>query len=376
MKYICIVSTNGIGGVWSVVAESLRLLKLRFEIKVILFTKNNDLKNNVLTFFAEENINYEIININLSNGWLFDIAKIFYIKRIKLTINESKEKIIIHSHDAYTAGFYLYFLKSKNINMFCTFHGVLLKGNNFKSKLSNFLTKFIRIPLLIASEAHLISCDPYSVPNLKKHFYKNVVIDIAPNGVQKYNYGSNKNWSRGNNHIFTIAYASRFHPLKGWKIVAEAAEIVLQKGYKINLLFAGSGECEKDVIEWCNSKDYCTYLGQVKNIRQNLFPIIDLHILPTTFPEGLPMIILETMSAGIPTITTDIGSNRYAVKDSINGFIIEANPYDVANKIELILNDDSLYKLLSQNSERIWREKFSEISMVQNYIDIFNKYSI
>ena len=53
----------------------------------------------------------------------------------------------------------------------------------------------------------------------------------------------------------------------------------------------------------------------------------DLLVLPS-ISEGLPMVILEAMSAAKPVLAFDVGSVAEAVRDGVNGRLVEAGDYD------------------------------------------------
>lgn len=365
MKYVCIASTDGTGGVWSVIKESLALLKKEYEVKLIIYIKKNRLESNVKDFLKSENIEYLIININCENGWLFDIGKSLTIKKVKQFIGD--EVAIVHSHDAYSSGCYLYFLRSKYY-LFCTFHGTLIELGNIKSKIQNCFNKYIRIKLIKCSHAHIISCDSCSVPVLQSYFLEKQKIHVALNGVKSFNLALKRK-----NKVFTIGYVSRFHPLKGWDIVAQACDLLWKRGVNIKVIFAGTGACAQDVEEWCkNHSEYSVFMGHVQNVHDVILPILDLHVLPTSYPEGLPMIILETMSAGIPSITTDIGGNTIAVENGVNGFIISPKINELAFKIQMLISDSALYKKMQRSNLKKWNEEFSADAMVRQYLSIFN----
>lgn len=368
-RYYCIISTSGTGGVWSVVKESLPLLNKCFDVHLIIYTQKNDLHKQVLEFITFHNIKYHLININTSNGWLFDIYRLLKIRKLKKIIGNHPS--IIHSHDSYNAGCYLYSFRNTNHKLFCTFHGALIESHSkLKRWIQHLINIKIRIRLLEHSNIHFISCDPLSVSIIKSYFQnKNIIIDVATNGVKP----SNILHTRNEEQTFKIGYISRLHPLKGWKLLAIAVDELISDGLNLELYIAGTGECENEVKEWCQNHNHANYLGNITEIRENLFPIIDLHVLPTEYPEGLPMILLETMSAKIPSITTDIGSCAYAIKDGVNGLIIRPNVTDLKSAISKLYSNTQLYEEMQLNGYKIWEEKFSSESMVKQYYKIIKR---
>ena len=48
---------------------------------------------------------------------------------------------------------------------------------------------------------------------------------------------------------------------------------------------------------------------------------MDLFVLPSLFGEGLPMVILEAMSAGTPVVATRVEGVPEAIRDGEEGLI-------------------------------------------------------
>lgn len=367
MKYYAILYTSGVGGVWTVVKESLPEFKKYYDIHLIIFTRNNVLNESVITFLENQSIKYTIININANNGWLFDLKRHLQVNVISRIIGA--ESAIIHSHDSFSSSSYLPFLQKQNRYLFCTFHGTLFRGTSILGRLQNWVNKKIRVRLLDNDNIHFISCDPLNVPELQSYFGRSVWVDSAINGVAPVNIKKDKQKS------FIVGYISRFHPLKNWHLVAEACLQLSIEGQDVKVLFAGTGECEKEVKEWCASHStIAIYMGYCSDICNQVLPMVDLHVLPTEYPEGLPMIILECMAAGIPSVTTAVGSCAYAVRDNINGSIIKPNVDEIKRAIKKYIHDTSFCKIVSNQCVKTWREEFSAASMASRYKLIFDKH--
>ena len=76
--------------------------------------------------------------------------------------------------------------------------------------------------------------------------------------------------------------------------------------------------------------------------------------------EGIPVSIMEALSAGIPVVATDVGGTAEAVNNK-NGFLIPAdfNSADVAQTITNYLNLNSAQQQqYRQNAYAFWKENF------------------
>lgn len=93
-----------------------------------------------------------------------------------------------------------------------------------------------------------------------------------------------------------------------------------------------------------------------------------INVLPS-YNEGLPMTILEAMSYGIPSITTDVAAIPEAVNNN-NGIIIKPGDVDaLAESIVILMGNDELRKKLSRQAYEDAKNKFS----VENHISLISK---
>ncbi len=77
-------------------------------------------------------------------------------------------------------------------------------------------------------------------------------------------------------------------------------------------------------------------------------------LLLTSFWEGLPMVALEAMAAGVPVVATDVGDVRELVKDGQNGYLTPVgNVQHAATAVEKLLQNETLYHQMSQEAKKM-----------------------
>lgn len=96
-----------------------------------------------------------------------------------------------------------------------------------------------------------------------------------------------------------------------------------------------------------------------------------IHVLPS-YREALPMSILETMSLGIPNISTDIASIPEVIHDGVNGFLIKPGDIEGLQKAVLrLLKDTELRENMSRSSYQQMQEQYSLHACVQKLEAIY-----
>jgi glycosyltransferase involved in cell wall biosynthesis len=79
-------------------------------------------------------------------------------------------------------------------------------------------------------------------------------------------------------------------------------------------------------------------VGPVRNVAAWI-RALDVFCIPSR-TEGLSVAGIEAMALGRPIVATDVGGNRVAVEDGVNGLICAADdPRDLARKIVMLLRD-------------------------------------
>ena len=166
-------------------------------------------------------------------------------------------------------------------------------------------------------------------------------------------------------HLWKLVYIARVVPIKGLLDMIDSVRLMVDRGLNIHLDVCGPTEHMPSYFEQCLTRIVERGLESVITIRgtvkvRELLPEFDLFVLPS-YNEGLPVVSLETMGAGIPTVSTDVGAVRSVVEDMIVtddgqtwdpcGIIIEpGDPVVMADKVQEVISDVELYERLSLNA--------------------------
>ena len=189
-------------------------------------------------------------------------------------------------------------------------------------------------------------------------------------------------------HLWKLVYIARVVPIKGLLDMIDSVRLMVDRGLNIHLDVCGPTEHMPSYFEQCLTRIVEQGLESVITIRgtvkvRELLPEFDLFVLPS-YNEGLPVVSLETMGAGIPTVSTDVGAVRSVVEDMIVtddgqtwdpcGIIIEpGDPAVMADKVQEVISDVDLYERLSLNARGRVEAAYDLVKVNASYNKIYRQ---
>jgi glycosyltransferase involved in cell wall biosynthesis len=160
---------------------------------------------------------------------------------------------------------------------------------------------------------------------------------------------------------FIVGIVARIEVQKRIDISLNIAKRLFQKSQDIFFLFLGDGPLESQMKSLAHS------LGLDENINfMGFIPDAKLYmkyfdvVLLTSDWEGLPFVVWEAMSAGVPIVSTDVGGIREIIIKENCGFVYEQNNLsDAVDKINCIFKDNSLKNQMGNNGKIAIQNKFN-----------------
>ena len=99
------------------------------------------------------------------------------------------------------------------------------------------------------------------------------------------------------------------------------------------------------------------------------FEWADVMVLPSRF-EGLPLVIIDAMSNGVPVIATDVGAAREVIEDKKSGYLLNEDSFiELAHQTIIELDSDraALFNLckeaINSSKKRDWKSNSSMLVM-------------
>jgi len=201
-------------------------------------------------------------------------------------------------------------------------------------------------------------------------------IEILPNGVVSDRFkplDKNKKLAEKLNirDKVVIGFIGSFAQYEGLEYIVDAVEILINKGKKdIVALMVGDGAVWQDIVDIVERKglqEYFIFTGRIPHEEvENYYSLVDIAPLPR---KGLPVCEMvsplkpfEAMAMEKVVLASNVAALAEIVQDSYNGMLFEKdNIEDLADKIELLANDEKLREKLGKQArewvikERDWK---------------------
>lgn len=171
-----------------------------------------------------------------------------------------------------------------------------------------------------------------------------------------------------------IVCVAAFRPQKDHFNLLQAFEIIINKypDWTLHLV----GEKHDDiyshqvdaVVNSESLKNQVFFYGSCLDIKY----VLDqgtIAVLPSS-SEGLPVSLLEYGLAGLPVVVTDVGECKNVVKNY--GLVTsKENAVELANKIEIYINDEELRKLHAEQLKKHITENYSEKAYFSKLLKVY-----
>lgn len=152
-----------------------------------------------------------------------------------------------------------------------------------------------------------------------------------------------------------------------------------KSNYKFFYKIIGYGNLKKSIALLVNKYNLAKYIEIIDgNKIDDISPFLkesDI-FLNTSIYEGMSNAVMEAMSFSLPIVATKAGDTSKLVVDGFNGFLCEIQDYrDIASKLNILINNFDLRKLMSFNSYKHILDNFSLDKIGKYYLDLINSNS-
>ena len=145
--------------------------------------------------------------------------------------------------------------------------------------------------------------------------------------------------------VLTVA---NLRPEKGYDTLLDAARLVVDHGLAVRFVSVGCGPEEEPMAERHRTLglgDRFTFLGLREDVLR-LLVAADMFVLPSR-QEGLPVVLMEATSVGLPIVATAVGGVPQVLTDGVDGLVVRPDsPPDLADGVVRLVEDPALRERL------------------------------
>jgi glycosyltransferase involved in cell wall biosynthesis len=184
-------------------------------------------------------------------------------------------------------------------------------------------------------------------------------IEVIYNGVDEKIFAPNYNKPEKKYILYVGSLAYR----KGLFDLVECGKYICKEYPDVDFIIVGDGmlkdKLQKKVkkLELGNKIVFKGHVPKTELIR--LYQNATIHILPSHY-EGLPTVLLEAMSCGLPVVATAVSGNLDVISDGENGILIPPkSPKKMADAISMLLDDYETRRKLGKNARETIEKRFT-----------------
>jgi phosphatidyl-myo-inositol alpha-mannosyltransferase len=178
---------------------------------------------------------------------------------------------------------------------------------------------------------------------------------------------------------WTLGMVALFRPRKGLEVLLHALAALKQANLPVKLRAIGSFETPqyeaavKSLASELGVNALIEWQGFSAHVHEELSRL-DLFVLPSLFGEGMPMVVLEAMAAGLPVVGTNVEGVPEVVRDGLEGLIVPpGDAHALAGAIERFITGQVSWTTLRANAHRRQAERFSQQAMAAGVAEVYRR---
>jgi glycosyltransferase involved in cell wall biosynthesis len=174
-----------------------------------------------------------------------------------------------------------------------------------------------------------------------------------------------------------IGTLANFTPTKGHAVLLRAGQLLRDEFPTLHVVLAGTGSelrNVKSLANQLNATSFVSFPGRIDN-PYKLMQALDVFVLASDV-EGLPYVVIEALSQGVPLVATDVGGMPEVIDEGANGYLVPPrDPEALAARLGDILRDPQLGTAMGGRARELYRERFSLDAMLRSHRALYTELS-
>ena len=168
------------------------------------------------------------------------------------------------------------------------------------------------------------------------------------------------------------AFIGRVTQIKRPDRFLDVVSDIKKRGVKLDFSIVGDGE----LLEMCRERIKqenlpVTILGWQSDI-ERVLSSADMVVL-TSDNEGTPLSLIQAGMAGLPVVTTNVGSVPEVVLDGVTGIVTGLDVQEIADALEKLANDDIFRTNLGTAAQEFTLSNFGVKRLVHDHEELYKK---
>ncbi len=301
--------------------------------------------------------------------WRFDLRSVHLLEQLI----HDEDYHLVHAHTPRSA--LVGSMAARRAEVPLVYHVHSPTGSDSTHRLQNWVNARLE-RWSLRHAAQLITVSPSLRQQMLRQGFTADRITYVPNGVPQQTDVATRSKPTD---VWTLGMTALFRPRKGMKVLLEALAALRSRGIGVQLRAVGPFETPEykasimQLVDRLGIGDLITWTGFVEDIQAELKQI-DLLVLPSLFGEGLPMVVLEAMAAGVPVIASHVEGIPEAIRHREEGLLVEPGSVSqLAIAIEEMIAGEPDYLSLSAQARQRHAECFSAAAMAADVADVYRR---
>jgi glycosyltransferase involved in cell wall biosynthesis len=176
-----------------------------------------------------------------------------------------------------------------------------------------------------------------------------------------------------------VVLAARLLWDKGVGEFVDAARVLKQKVSNVRFVLVGNPDIDnpasilEETIRAWENENIVEWWGYQKEMIP-IFHSTHIACLPS-YREGLPKVLIEAASCGLPIVSTDVPGCREIVRDDYNGILVpQGDSLSLSNALLRLIEDPDLRTKMGKRSRELVLDKFSSMHVITKTLNIYNEF--
>ena len=171
---------------------------------------------------------------------------------------------------------------------------------------------------------------------------------------------------------FIVTWIGRVVAIKAPHRILEIAMQCSRQGSNVHFVVVGEGPLLSELKHSAMCLNLpLTFIGWQSDI-EKVLSFSDL-VLLTSKNEGTPVALIQAQMAGVPVLTSDVGSASEVVINQKSGYCLDYSAEQFANKIKFLAQNVEVKKDFGVNGKTFAEKNFSLERLVSDHNELYNQ---